>query len=85
MNVRITVSLPEYLVEQANTAVRTGRARSVSAWVATALEKVPARESALDVLDEWLADAAPLTEAEEAWIEEAHAAVDRAAKRSTAR
>ena len=47
---RIAISLPGALVEQARKAVRKGRAQSVSAYVAAALEE----KSKLDELEELL-------------------------------
>ena len=47
---KIAVSLPPALVDQARNAVRKGRAPSVSAYVAAALEE----KSKLDELDELL-------------------------------
>jgi Arc/MetJ-type ribon-helix-helix transcriptional regulator len=47
---KIAVSLPQPLVERARNAVRKGRARSVSAYVAAALEE----KTKLDELDELL-------------------------------
>lgn len=81
MNKRITVSLPEHLVEQALFAVAEGRAKSVSAYVAGALEQAAPRESLADVLDEWVREAPQLTPEEEAWVGDALAAAERAARR----
>ena len=47
---KIAISLPGALVEQARKAVRKGRAQSVSAYVAAALEE----KSKLDELEELL-------------------------------
>lgn len=89
MNTRITVSLPEHLVERAREAVRTGRAKSVSAWVAAALEQVPVhdaeRASALEIMEEWLAQMPPITEEGRAWVADARAAAARAADRRPSR
>jgi Arc/MetJ-type ribon-helix-helix transcriptional regulator len=85
MHKRITVSLPEDLVEKANEAVAAGRARSVSAYVAAAIEAVPVRETGAEVLKEWLAEHGPLTPEDEAWIEGALAAAERAAAAHAAR
>lgn len=81
MNKRITVSLPEHLVDQALSAVADGRAKSVSAYVARALEQAAPRESLADVLDEWVREAPPLTAEDEVWVDDALAAAQRASRR----
>ncbi len=85
MNRRITVSLPEALVEKVNEAVAAGCAKSVSAYVAAAIEAVPVQENVGDVLKEWLAELPPLTAEDEAWIKDARAAAERAAAAHAAR
>lgn len=71
MSTRITVSLPDDLVMAATSAVAAGQAASVSAYVAMALREQAERESVADVLAEWLAEAGPLSEEENAWVETA--------------
>lgn len=71
MSTRITVSLPDDLVVAANAAVAAGQAASVSAYVAMALREKTEKESAADVLAEWLAEAGPLSDEEHAWVEAA--------------
>lgn len=75
MNARITVSLPEDLVAAAHAAVAAGRAASVSAYVAGALRETSERESLADVLAEWRVELGPPTEEEEAWVQDALAAM----------
>lgn len=53
---KITVSLPAELVAAANEAVRTGRAPSVSAYVAEALAEKTMMEDLRSLLDEMLAE-----------------------------
>jgi len=53
---KIAVSLPEELVAQARRAVGEGRARSVSAYVATALEQQAKLDDLASLLDEMLAE-----------------------------
>lgn len=65
---RITVSLPRARVEEAERAVAEGRASSVSAYVAQAMEDKGRRSTLQQVLDETYADD-PLTEDEIAWGE----------------
>jgi Arc/MetJ-type ribon-helix-helix transcriptional regulator len=62
---KIAVSLPERLVDEARRAVRRGRAASVSAFVAEALEERIKLEDLALQLDEMLAETGgPLTAAE---------------------
>ena len=71
MNTRITVSLPEDLVEAATAAVASGQAASVSAYVAGALREKADRESVAAVLAEWRVEAGPLSVDDEAWVQDA--------------
>lgn len=50
---RITVSLPEELVDAASRAVAAGQARNVSALVAAALREYERRESLDQILADW--------------------------------
>lgn len=76
MSMRITVSLPDDLVAAAQAAVASGRAASVSAYVAAALREQAEKESVAEVLSQWRAEAGPLTADDEAWVEEALEQVD---------
>lgn len=59
---KIAVSLPSELVEQAQRAVAEGRAASVSAYVAKALEEKAKLDDLASLLDEMLAErGGPLT------------------------
>lgn len=73
MNRRITVSLPEHLVEEATTAVREGRASSVSAYVAQALTEMSGREPLAKVLADWEAELGPPSAEAEAWADDVFA------------
>lgn len=53
---KIAVSLPTELVEHAQRAVAEGRAASVSAYVAAALEEKAKLEDLASLLDEMLAE-----------------------------
>jgi Arc/MetJ-type ribon-helix-helix transcriptional regulator len=65
MTSKIAVSLPDHLVAQARRAVADGRAASVSAYVAAALEEKAKLDDLADLLDELLAETGgPLTDAE---------------------
>ena len=62
---KIAVSLPEKLVTKARSAVRRGRAASVSAFVAEALEEKIRLDDLAAMLDEMLAETGgPMTAAE---------------------
>lgn len=62
---KIAVSLPKHIAEGARRAVRNGRAKTVSAYVAEALEEKVKLEHLAELLDEMLADSGgPLTSAE---------------------
>jgi Arc/MetJ-type ribon-helix-helix transcriptional regulator len=62
---KIAVSLPTELVDQAQLAVAEGRARSVSAYVARALEEQVKLDDLGSLLEEMLAETGgPLTPAE---------------------
>ena len=73
MNRRITVSLPAHLVEEATTAVREGRAASVSAYVAEALVEKAGREPLAKVLADWEAELGPPSAEAEAWADDVFA------------
>jgi Arc/MetJ-type ribon-helix-helix transcriptional regulator len=62
---KIAVSLPKQVVDGARRAVHSGRAKSVSAYVADALEEKVKLDDLSLLLDEMLADSGgPLTPAE---------------------
>ena len=67
MTVKIAVSLPDELVEQARAAVRAGRAASVSAYVAEALREKGRRRTLADWVAQQEAEFGPITDAERAW------------------
>ena len=71
MNRRITVSIPEHLADEASAAAKSGRAASVSAYVAEALAEKSGRESLGDFLAEWRAEVGPPTDEETAWARQA--------------
>lgn len=63
--VKIAVSLPSKAAEGARRAVRAGRASSVSAYIAAALEEKVTRDDLMAMFDEMLAETGgPLTAAE---------------------
>lgn len=62
---KIAVSLPKAIAERARRAVRQGRAASVSAYVAAALEEKTKLDDLATLLQEMLAETGgPLTSAE---------------------
>lgn len=68
---KIAVSLPSWLVERARQAVDEGRATSVSAYVAEALEEKADLDDLAALLDEMLAETGgPLTARERAWADQ---------------
>lgn len=70
MTTRITVSLPDHLVEQVRREVEEGKAASVSAYVADALEeKVPAI-GLRELLRQWDQELGPPGPEAEAWADE---------------
>jgi Arc/MetJ-type ribon-helix-helix transcriptional regulator len=73
--VKIAVSLPRELVDDAKRAVRRKAAKSVSAYVADALREKSKRSERYDLkvlLDEMLAETGgPLTQAEIDWADQA--------------
>lgn len=71
MNRRITVSVPEHLVDEAIAATQDGRAASVSAYVADAMTQKSGRRSLDDFLAEWEAEVGPPTAEEVEWAERA--------------
>lgn len=68
---KIAVTLPADLVDAARTAVKAGRAASVSAYVAGALRQRSEVDDLDDLLDEMLAaTGGPLTDSERAEIDQ---------------
>jgi hypothetical protein len=67
MRSRLTVTVDETAVRAAEAAVASGRAASVSAWVASAMAERAGREKLQDILSEIRADLGPATEEEVAW------------------
>ena len=62
---KIAISLPGPLVDRAQTAVRNGRARSISAYIASALEEKSKTDELEKLLEQMLAETGgPLSAAE---------------------
>jgi hypothetical protein len=69
MRKRLTVSVDEGVVREAEAAVARGSAPSVSAWVAEAMSQRAQRERLKDVLAEIRAEIGPATDEETAWAQ----------------
>ena len=71
MTTKIAVSLPDDLVAAARKAVAEGRAASVSAFVAGAIEKHGRYEQLSVLLSEMAAEAGPPTDVDRMWARQA--------------
>jgi len=70
MKARITITIDQELLDLAEQAVADGRAKSVSGWIAAALEPQLKREQLADVIADIRAEIGPPTEEEDAWARE---------------
>jgi antitoxin ParD1/3/4 len=71
MTVKLTISLPDDLAAEVRTAVRDGRAPSVSAYVAQAIRALQdAPASLAEFLDDWEAETGPPSAEAKAWAKE---------------
>lgn len=70
MTSKIAVSLPDHLVEHARAAVADGRATSVSAYVADALQEKADREPLDDFFEMFDKEFGPPTDGEMAQVDE---------------
>lgn len=69
---KIAVSLPARAAENVRRAVKAGRAASVSAYIADAIDQKAKTDSLRAMLDEWLAESGgPITPAERRAIRKA--------------
>ncbi|HVL52619.1 MAG TPA: hypothetical protein VM754_14110 [Actinomycetota bacterium] len=69
MRKRLTVSVNEEIVREAEAAVAAGSAPSVSAWVAEAMSQRAQRERLKDILAEIRTEIGPATDEETAWAQ----------------
>ena len=76
MTIRITVSLPDEVVQQAQSAIAEGQAASMSAYVAEALSRRQHKDSLRAFLDDWIAESGPPSADDEAWAERELARVE---------
>lgn len=77
MTRKITVSLPDDLVLQAQSAVAAGQAESVSAYVAEALVAKSGQKTLRQLLDEWDEELGPPGPEAQAWADEQMKKLDR--------
>jgi Arc/MetJ-type ribon-helix-helix transcriptional regulator len=70
MTTKIAISLPDDLVAAARRAVADGRAASVSAFIADALEEHGRYEELAVLLSEMAAEAGPPTDEDRRWARE---------------
>ena len=69
--VKVTVTIPEDVLAEAEAAVQAGAARSLSAYVTQALSVQPKRESLSAIIADLRAEIGPPTEEERAWARHA--------------
>ena len=68
---RVTISVPESVLDRARAAVASGTAASVSAYITTALERMATQDSMAELLAEMAKVGGEPTEADYAWAREA--------------
>jgi len=64
---RVTVTVRRDVLAEAERQVKSGKARSVSAWIAAAMEEKARREDLAGLLAEMKAENGPASAEEEAW------------------
>ena len=64
---RVTVTVRREILAKAERQVKRGRAKSVSAWVDSAMEEKARREDLAALLAEMKAESGPASAQEEAW------------------
>ena len=64
---RVTVTVRKAILAKAERQVKRGRAKSVSAWVDSAMEEKARREDLAALLAEMKAENGPATAEDEAW------------------
>ncbi len=70
MHRRVTITIDENVLAQAEQLVAAGKAKSVSALFAGAVEKEVKREKLAEVMADILSEVGPPTEEDEAWVRE---------------
>lgn len=71
MKARVTVTVDQAVLTEAEAAVAAGAAASVSAWVAEAMAQRARRETLRDLLAEIRTELGPATDEETAWARSA--------------
>lgn len=71
MTTKITVSLPDELVEEARQAVADGQAASVSGYVADAMWRVSKRDTLADLVKDMIAEHGEPSEEDYRWARQA--------------
>ena len=70
MHKRVTITIDESVLGAAEDLVAAGRARSLSALIAGAVQREVQRERLADVMADFLAETGPAGEEDEAWVRE---------------
>lgn len=71
MTVKLTISLPDDLAEEVRNAVQRGRAPSVSAYIATAIQTMHENPTTLgELLNQWEVEDGPASPEAVAWAKE---------------
>jgi hypothetical protein len=84
--VKIAISLPEHLVAKAKRGIRAGQAKTMSGYVASAIEQKADPDDLRRMLDEMLAETGgPLTAAEKRRVDRELGLVGRRPRRKKAR
>ena len=67
---KMAISLPSHAAESVRRAVREGRAASVSAYIAEAIQQKSSREDLIAMLDDAIEKSGgPITDAEQRWVD----------------
>lgn len=69
MTSKITVTVPDELIDDARRAVESGRARSVSAYVSAAMATYQRRQTLGELLEEWEQELGPTSPESRTWAE----------------
>lgn len=70
MHKRVTITIDESVLTEAEALVAAGRARSLSALVAAAVQREVHRERLADVMADFLSETGPASTEDEAWVRE---------------
>jgi hypothetical protein len=67
---RVTVTVKREVLKQVERQVKRGKAKSVSAWIDSAMDEKARREDLAALLAEMKAESGPATAEDEAWARE---------------